>query len=347
LTKLREPELLESLIPSVKGCLTHRHPYVRRNAVLAVFTIFRAFPDLIPDAPEDITRFMEEETDAGTRRNAFIMMFNCAPDQAIAFLTKNVDSVLQFGDGFALILLELIRKTVRSDASRKAKFIRIVFALLENPSPAVSYEAASTLVSLSGAPSAVRAASQAFIRVLLKESDNNVKLIVLERLAGLRKRHAKVLRELVMDVLRCLSTPNNDIRRRTLDVAMDLVSPRNVEEVMGALKKEILATQDQSAGSSGSGGKSGSGGGDAGDAEGSKYRTMLINAIHGCAVRFPEVAPSVVQLLMDFLNGDGALSVIEFVREIVETYPVSSASGRQRLRRGGPLSPWERGSWRA
>ena len=113
LTKLREPELLESLIPSVKVCLSHRHPYVRRNAVLAVFTIFRAFPDLYPDATEDIAKFMEEETDAGTRRNAFVMMFNCATDAAITFLTKNAERVLLFGDGFALILLELIRKVVR------------------------------------------------------------------------------------------------------------------------------------------------------------------------------------------------------------------------------------------
>ena len=108
---------------------------------------------------------------------------------------------------------------------------------------------------------------------------------------------------------------------------------------MAVLKKEVQAT--------GAAGGGGSGGGGGRDPDAATYRGLLISAIHGCAVRFPEVAPSVVQLLMDFLNGDGALSVIEFVREIVETYPVSSASGRPRLRRGGPLSPWERGSWRA
>ena len=48
---------------------------------------------------------------------------------------------------------------------------------------------------------------------------------------------------------------------------------------------------------------------------------MLITAIHGCAVRFADVAPPAVQLLMDFLAGEGAFTVVEFVREIVETYP--------------------------
>jgi hypothetical protein len=45
-------------------------------------------------------------------------------------------------------------------------------------------------------------------------------------------------------------------------------------------------------------------------------------AIHSCAVKFPDVAGSVVHLLMDFLgdaNTASALDVVFFVREIIET----------------------------
>ena len=44
---------------------------------------------------------------------------------------------------------------------------------------------------------------------------------------------------------------------------------------------------------------------------------MLIQAIHSCAVKFPDIASSVVHLLMDFLgdtNGGSAIDVILFVR---------------------------------
>lgn len=41
LCKLKEPELLEPLMPAIRTCLEHRHSYVRRNAVLAIFTIYR------------------------------------------------------------------------------------------------------------------------------------------------------------------------------------------------------------------------------------------------------------------------------------------------------------------
>ena len=41
LCKLKEPELLEPLMPSIRACLEHRHAYVRRNAVLAIYTIYK------------------------------------------------------------------------------------------------------------------------------------------------------------------------------------------------------------------------------------------------------------------------------------------------------------------
>lgn len=50
------------------------------------------------------------------------------------------------------------------------------------------------------------------------------------------------------------------------------------------------------------------------------YCIVLIDCIK-CAVRYPSVADNVVDLLMDFLNGQGALDVVLFVREMVETYP--------------------------
>lgn len=47
LCKLKESELLEPLMPAIRACLEHRHSYVRRNAVLAIYTIYR-YRQLIP-----------------------------------------------------------------------------------------------------------------------------------------------------------------------------------------------------------------------------------------------------------------------------------------------------------
>ena len=47
-----------------------------------------------------------------------------------------------------------------------------------------------------------------------------------------------------MDVLRALSSPNILICKKTLAVAIDLVGPRNIEEVMLLLKREVIRTQE-------------------------------------------------------------------------------------------------------
>lgn len=310
LCKVKDSEILSPLVPSIKGCLEHKHQYVRKNAALAIFHAHKLFgDDIIPDGPELVNALLLQETDISARRNAFLMLFNQDEDLAIEFLANNMDDVGKYGDGFALLVLELTRRVCRRDPNQKSRFVRVLLEMLSSNSPSVSYEAAWTLVSLSSAPTAVRAAAVTYANLLNSQNDNNVKMIVLERLDGLKKNHTKILQELLMDILRALSSPNPDICKKVLDVAMDIVNVRNVVEVVNTLKREVTKADE-----------------DAVEAKGSYYRSMLIRAIHGCAVRFPQVAESVVHVLMDFLPGDSGMQVIIFVRAIIEQYPPLRAS---------------------
>eukprot|EP00584_Thalassiosira_punctigera_P009622 CAMPEP_0172527156 /NCGR_PEP_ID=MMETSP1067-20121228/1904_1 /TAXON_ID=265564 ORGANISM="Thalassiosira punctigera, Strain Tpunct2005C2" /NCGR_SAMPLE_ID=MMETSP1067 /ASSEMBLY_ACC=CAM_ASM_000444 /LENGTH=976 /DNA_ID=CAMNT_0013310835 /DNA_START=131 /DNA_END=3061 /DNA_ORIENTATION=- len=308
LCKVKDEEILGPLIPSIKACLQHRHQYVRKNAVLAVFHAHRTHGEaLIPDGPELVEAFISAETDVGARRNAFLMLYNESEELAIQFLAKNLDDVSKFGDGFALLVLDLTRKACRRDPNQKSRFVRVLFQMLGSDSAAVSYEAAWTLISLSNSPTAVRAAAVTYTNLLNSQNDNNVMMIVLERLGELQKKHSKILQELLQDILRALSSPNPDICKKVLDVAMTLVTSKNVSEVVTTLKREVSKTTQESSDSS--------------EDKGKVYRNMLISAIHGCAVRFPDVAESVVHTLMDFLSSDGGMQVVIFVRAIVEQYP--------------------------
>jgi len=307
LCRIREEEILEPLIPSILTNLEHRHSYVRRNAVMAVNAIYKLGAKgelLLQDAPETIEKVLRSEQDLSTRRNAFSMLANHAQDRAVRYLSENLEQVSNWGDILQMAVLELIRKVCRTNPAEKGRNIKIILALLQSPSAAVVYEGAVTLVSLSQAPSAVRAAANCYCQLLVSQSDNNVKLIVLDRLHELKNKHKDVMQDVAMDILRALSSPNMDIRKKTLDIAMELITSRNIDEVVMVLKKEIMKTQNK-------------------DFEkGGDYRQMLVQAVHGCAVKFPDVAANVVHLLMDFLgdtNTASALDVVFFVREIMET----------------------------
>uniref|UniRef100_A0A8D2L6K7 Coatomer subunit beta n=1 Tax=Varanus komodoensis TaxID=61221 RepID=A0A8D2L6K7_VARKO len=277
LCKLKEPELLEPLMPAIRACLEHRHSYVRRNAVLAIYTIYRNFEHLIPDAPELIHDFLVNEKDASCKRNAFMMLIHA--DQVC-----------------------------HANPSERARFIRCIYNLLQSSSPAVKYEAAGTLVTLSSAPTAIKAAAQCYIDLIIKESDNNVKLIVLDRLIELKDHpsHERVLQDLVMDILRVLSTPDLEVRKKTLQLALDLVSSRNVEELVIVLKKEVIKTNNVTE-----------------HEDTDKYRQLLVRTLHSCSVRFPDMAANVIPVLMEFLsdyNEAAAADVLEFVREAIQRF---------------------------
>ncbi|KAK1386785.1 Coatomer subunit beta [Heracleum sosnowskyi] len=308
LCRLNEVEIIEPLIPSVLANLEHRHQFIRRNAILAIMAIYKLpqGEQLLVDAPEMIEKLLTTEQDQSAKRNAFLMLFNCAQDRAINYLLTHVDRVSEWGELLQMVVLELIRKVCRTNKGEKGRYIKIIISLLNVPSAAVIYECAGTLVSLSSAPTAIRAAANTYCQLLLSQSDNNVKLIVLDRLNELKASHRDILVEMVMDVLRALSSPNPDIQRKTLDIVLELITPKNINEVVLTLKKEVMKTQGGELEKNG------------------EYRQMLIQAIHSCAIKFPEVASTVVHLLMDFLgdsNVASAMDVAVFVREIIETNP--------------------------
>ncbi|KAL5727252.1 hypothetical protein ACHQM5_000469 [Ranunculus cassubicifolius] len=308
LCRLKETEIIEPLIPSVLQNLEHRHPYIRKSAILAVMSIYNLEhgDQLLVDAPEMIEKALTSEQDPSAKRNAFLMLFNCAQERAIRYLITHENTVADWNEMLQMVVLELIRKVCKAKQGEKGKYIMIIIALLSAPSAAVQYESASTLVSLSSSPTVIRAAAQAYCQLLQSQSDNNVKLIVLDRLNELKATNREFMVEMIMDVLRALLSPNLDIRRKTLDIALDLITPRNVEEVVLTLKKEVVKTQSTEMEKNG------------------EYRQMLVQSIHSCAIKFPNVASTVVHLLMDFLgdsNVASAMDVVVFVREIIETNP--------------------------
>ncbi len=308
--KIHDPEILEPLVPAIRQNLEHRHSFVRRNAVLAVHTIFEKFEFLIPDAPELVEEVLAQEGDLAAKRNAFIMLCQSDQDRAVNYLNSNIQQIATWGETLQLSAMELVRRVCRANPMEKGHYIKIIFALLNSPSAAVVYEAANTLISLSSAPTAIRAAAQSYCALLATQSDNNIKLILLDRITDLRKSQSGVLQELVMDMMRALSSPSMDIRKKTIGIVMDVITRRNVDEVVGVLKKEVTRTHASDAISE--------------KDSVSEYRQILIRAIHSAAVRFPEVAPTAVTVLTDFLGdsyGSSAVDVMSFVREMCELFP--------------------------
>jgi coatomer subunit beta len=271
----------------------------------------------MPDAPDLLTTFLEDENDPTCKRNAFAALTSISHEKALEHLSEVFDSIPNHEELLLLSELEFIRKDAATNPQNKPKYLRLIFDLLESQVSTVIYEAAHALTTLTSNPVAVKAAAGKFVELAIKEPDNNVKLIVLERVNQLRYKNEGVIDDLTMEVLRVLSSTDLDVRKKALNIAMDMISSRNVEEVVLLLKKELMKTADEQYDKN------------------SEYRSLLISAIHQSAIKFPEVAASVVGSLMDFISdvssNASAVDVISFVKEVVERFPDLRQSIIERL----------------
>jgi coatomer subunit beta len=121
LCKLREPELIEPLLSSARSCLEHRHAYVRKNAVFAISSIFIHSPSLIPDASELIAAFLEGESDATCKRNAFSALASIDHDKALAYLSQVFEGIANSEELLQLVELEFIRKDAVQNSQNKVR----------------------------------------------------------------------------------------------------------------------------------------------------------------------------------------------------------------------------------
>lgn len=284
LSKLMFKPILEPLIPSILENLKHKNSYVRRNAVSCLYIIFLNFQnDLIPDVDEYIEELLKNEGDLSTKRNAFMLLFNANQPKGLEFITKNVigDNAEDMGDIMQLAVLELLRKTSKFDPAQKSKLMKAIFSFSNSKSSSVLFECANTLTQISNAPTAIKVAINIYIQLLCGNSDNNVKLIVLDKLQNIMNINPKLLEEQLLDITKVLSNHDSDIRRKTLELLKALLRPKNVLIFFPLLKKELKGIANSS------------------EAIDTEYRNLLLNHLVYCVQNFAEVAEDAVDFLIE------------------------------------------------
>ena len=80
-----------------------------------------------------------------------------------------------------------------------------------------------------------------------------------------------------MEILRVLASPDIEVRRKTLNLCLDLVTSRSISEMVILLKKEVSKTNN------------------ANEAENmDKYRQLLVRGLYSLTIKFPDIAPAII-----------------------------------------------------
>lgn len=115
----KDVELLEPLVPTLRANLEHRHSYVRKAAVFAIYTVHREHESLVPDAAELMQTFLAAESDATCKRNAFVFLASVAMNKAAEWLRSVWDGVASMDEGLQMAIIEVARMDCIDDATHK------------------------------------------------------------------------------------------------------------------------------------------------------------------------------------------------------------------------------------
>jgi len=168
-----------------------------------------------------------------------------------------------------VLIFFFIRKTCKVDPSQKSKLMKAVFFFSNSKSSSgkfylnfifssqskwkVLFECANTLIQISNSSTYLKLAVNIYIQLLSSNSDNNVKLIVLDKLSYIRLINSKLIEEMVnfwfksflikclkiVEITNALNNQSFAIRRKTLDLIKNIITPRNSQIILNTMFKEL------------------------------------------------------------------------------------------------------------
>lgn len=314
LTRIREPEILEPLLPSIRSCLEHRHPFVRRNAIFALFSIYRSNDFLVPDAPEVVQQLLVTETDSSCQRGAFIMLSQTESERAEEYLSSLAGQLSSLDPLLQMAILDYLRTDSTRNEEKVSRNIKLVATLLESSSTVVKFEAATALMQLSLSPIAIRAVASCYIDLAMKETDNNAKLMVLDRFRSLQAAHAGIINENILDVLRVLGASDLEVKRKALEILLSGITARHAADLVNFLIKEFKGVQDYELAAD--------------------YKACLLSAIDSCSYRFSSTSVVALECFVTALRDESDVVItdaIRYVKVILERQPTLRESTIQNL----------------
>lgn len=255
LCNLRFIKLIQPLIESILENLQHRHSYVRRNAVMCIYSIIKTFGvEIIPNAVDEVEKLLLIEGDVSTKRNAFLVLTHCDVERSLRYILSIQENVTYMGDVIQMVLLELLGKNYKDHPSYRNNLVQLIVNITQSGSPAVSFEGANTLIKIGNATpnSTIKIALQAYINLLLTHSDNNVRYIVLNKISKIANVTSAlyVLQKcFVKDILRVLLCSNcYSLQIKVIEIMLSsLLTKNNCLDIFQLLLKHLqdISVQNQ------------------------------------------------------------------------------------------------------
>jgi coatomer subunit beta len=234
--KLPYNEMLENLKSAIFENLTHKHHYVRKNALVCLMSIVINFgSNVLPsNINEKLKEIIEKDLDISTRRNAYLALAKIDPKESF-IITKDIltnTDLNELSDLFTLAIVDNLRSLCKLVPKEKNKLLKMLCDLSAHKSHSVIFEIGNSLLTLSSNPNIVRNAVNILCSLLSEQKDNNTLIIILKKLIEIKNKYKGILEEQILSFATILnSNCTNELRKLLFELISNLIRESNIASV--------------------------------------------------------------------------------------------------------------------
>ncbi|TMS20052.1 AP-3 complex subunit delta-1 [Larimichthys crocea] len=247
------PDLARDLANDIMTLMSHTKPYIRKKAVLIMYKVFLKYPESLRPAFPRLKEKLEDP-DPGVQSAAVNVICELArrnPKNYLSLAPLFFKLMTSSTNNWVLIkIIKLMAEAVDGYININLLSLSLFLTLsssLTVPLPmSLLYECVNTviavLISLSSGMPNHSASIQLCVqklRILIEDSDQNLKYLGLLAMSKILKTHPKSVQSHKDLILQCLDDKDESIRLRALDLLYGMVSKKNLMEIVKKLMLHV------------------------------------------------------------------------------------------------------------
>ncbi|XP_058393644.1 AP-3 complex subunit delta-1 [Diceros bicornis minor] len=244
------PDLARDLANDIMTLMSHTKPYIRKKAVLIMYKVFLKYPESLRPAFPRLKEKLEDP-DPGVQSAAVNVICELArrnPKNYLSLAPLFFKLMTSSTNNWVLIkIIKLFGALTPLEPRLGKKLIEPLTNLIHSTSAmSLLYECVNTviavLISLSSGMPNHSASIQLCVqklRILIEDSDQNLKYLGLLAMSKILRTHPKSVQAHKDLVLQCLDDKDESIRLRALDLLYGMVSKKNLMEIVKRLMTHV------------------------------------------------------------------------------------------------------------
>ncbi|XP_036090061.1 AP-3 complex subunit delta-1 isoform X2 [Rousettus aegyptiacus] len=244
------PDLARDLANDIMTLMSHTKPYIRKKAVLIMYKVFLKYPESLRPAFPRLKEKLEDP-DPGVQSAAVNVICELArrnPKNYLSLAPLFFKLMTSSTNNWVLIkIIKLFGALTPLEPRLGKKLIEPLTNLIHSTSAmSLLYECVNTviavLISLSSGMPNHSASIQLCVqklRILIEDSDQNLKYLGLLAMSKILRTHPKSVQAHKDLVLQCLDDKDESIRLRALDLLYGMVSKKSLMEIVKKLMSHV------------------------------------------------------------------------------------------------------------